>query len=207
MLELIIIKTSQCGGELGEQSILSLRLVSKFWKAAIAECSGRADLILKRPTDLFKVCKVLPGMSCLDIRSLGTQVFLHPLASCARLQTLDIFFSPAGPYWVNFLPVDLLNLPSSLRELRLSGVQVDPDAFEYLQIGGLTRLSIRGISNTVAEINQLLQRLPCLKVSLHFWPISATWIARKSARKNLPRHIVTTCSPAGSLCVAEAIRS
>ena len=162
LLELIVLRFGQ--GCVTIKALLDLRLVSKAWKAALQEYTGTVGIDVETSANLFGVCRFLPAMSRLHISTPGLQFYLHPVSSLSRLVHLDI--SKADDNNVaNELLADLLLLPASLRSLVITDFHVDPACFKYMKCVELTRLAISWTTNTAAEICDLLQYLPKLKVS------------------------------------------
>ena len=106
-------------------------------------------------------------MSALLISSAGLQLYLHPVSSLSRLTHLEIFKyhdEEEGNNDASELLVDLSPLPATLKYLRMAYTCVDPACFKYIKCVELTSLDIHWTTNTAAEICNLLQHLPKLKV-------------------------------------------
>ena len=186
LLELIVLKYGQeCASS---KDLLNLRLVSKAWRSAVQEYGGSILIDVQKSTDLFGVCKFLPAMSSLFVYNLSLQVFLHPLSSLSRLTHLDITkLDPRGvDNEAHELLADLLLLPASLRDLVIWNCHVDPACFKHVKCVELTKLDVYWTTNTAAEICDLLQHLPKLKVTTSVHPTSKTQISGSNAYHGLP---------------------
>lgn len=186
LLELIVLRYGQ--EYASSKDVLNLRLVSKAWRSAVQEYGGSIWIDVQKSTDLFGVCKFLPAMSSLYIYNPSLQIFLHPLSSLSRLTHLDITkLNPRGIDNEKYeLLADLLLLPASLRDLVIWNCHVDPACFKHLKCVELTKLNIYWTTNTVAEICDLLQHLPQLKVTTSVYPTSKTQILGSNAYHGLP---------------------
>ena len=168
LLELILGKFG--GGTPSGRDLLYLQYVSKAWRSAVQEYSGRICIDIEKSTDLFGICKLLPAMSCLSISSLALQYYLHPVSSLSRLtylkihKSIDLLDEDEVNSQANERLVDLAILPACLRELVLQNCCVDDACFKHIRCVELTSLDVHWTTNTAAEICNLLQHLPKLKV-------------------------------------------
>ena len=164
LLEVIVAKF---GSKYGQDGLLALKLVSKAWKAAVMAHKSIVSRDIEASGDLFRACKIWPGMSTLKLDSPGIQFHLYPALGCANLKTVVI--SNSSPYYQE-VTIDLPALPSSLRDLSINDCNLDANCFEDIICTQLTKLSVNSVANTTEEICSLLKRVPNLKVNLCFHP-------------------------------------
>ena len=166
------------------QDILRLRLVCSSWRAAVSQYSGLVRTELKTDQKLSAICKILPGLSELDVQTQEAQLDLGPLLTCSHLSvfsltrlTPEIPSPPApenGPRWLSFLRrqelvmlLDCAQLPASLTKLCLDNVRVDPNSLQSLSCPQLRQVKYLWDHSHPAEACDLLKRMPKLEVSLY----------------------------------------
>ena len=144
-------------------NIVSLQLVCKSWREACRDHIGgldSAEVKIDHPLGLFRVCKMMPNLTWLDVKC-RTAFSLHPLCSFSRLENL---YLTKGHPQSEFVTLDLLPLPSGLRELRIECFEVNPSHFEFIQFTQLTRLVFTWWRAPKYKLSLLLDRLPRLEV-------------------------------------------
>ena len=170
-LDIFIRIVEKCGRTLHLRGLLSLQMVSKYWKATVSEYNGHVELHINQSADIFRLCHTLPSMSDLMVSACTFNVDLSPLSACSRLTSLSI--DHAGSQYdikeaeTNQL-LDLTSLPSSLEDLTVFKFQLDPARLTNIACCKLRKLILIWTDNTVAETVQLLQLLPELEVSFSF---------------------------------------
>ena len=154
--------------------ILSLRLVSKAWKAAAPKAFPELLTVRMNDTDdaatkLANVCKSLPSTASLQIQSRHILFDSSPISGLSELSRLDLSHRSGGGSSHNLL--DLAVLPSGLRELRTQYWTFDSNRlhnFNGVGISSLDYLEVSQTKNILADIYKLLQLLPELTVSNPF---------------------------------------
>lgn len=153
----------------GERALLNLRLVSKAWNAAVKE-AFRGSIQVSAHEDLRSVFediqKAVPNLSRLEISS-KTQCDLRRVLGFSGLSSLELNSDAhrgSDPEPENLI-LDLRMLPASLMDLETVCYNVDPDSFEQVRCTHLTTLAIIDVQLQPAQICQLLNNLPALKVS------------------------------------------
>lgn len=145
--------------------LLLMRLVCKAWRDACSEYTGDAQLVASRSTDLHELCKLLPHLQQMTVRShvanLSTQSLqgMSHLSSISLAQEVDL--CEAGSL------LDLRLLPANLHALEVNAFYVDPSCFKSMSCVGITRLTFLWTRNTAYDIERLLHCLPKLQVRLH----------------------------------------
>ena len=146
----------------GLQAILSLRSVSKSWKAATSQYAGKLSVKVQRPSDLVDLSCLLPHISQLLIfGNAGSSVEELLVAFLQRRPPQPEVGRDESPP-----PLDVSPLPMSLVKLSLSRVQVNPASFEHFSQANLTSLDLFDLQSSPAEVHQLLGHLPKLQVEL-----------------------------------------
>ena len=84
IIELVLIKLQDAGGL---KAAAVIRLVCKAWAASFSEFTKEAELIVRQGSDepLDRLCKMMPRLSGVLIRSTSDQLDLSPLGACAHL--------------------------------------------------------------------------------------------------------------------------
>ena len=167
LLELIVEKLCHKGWS---PDLLNLRLVSKAWRDAVAKYGAEIHLNLQQATDILNVCKSFGGLRQLLVSSPNIQFDLRPLQQCGGLTGLSLTNEIVDDSVDTELLVDLRLLPPSLRKLDILHCHVETSDFPLLRCTELTSLTFTWTSNTAAEVCQLLQLLPHLKVRRHASP-------------------------------------
>ena len=146
----------------GLQAILDLRLVCKGWRDACSDYAGPAYIECKEHTDLLKICEVLPGLCdlTLDILNSEADTFFNVLSKLTSLHALSVSQTSSEKKPVH----DLGHLPSTLKELSMEHIAIDP-LFDNVNFTGLTYLSCYWPENFGEGAFSLLQHLPALQVS------------------------------------------
>ena len=153
-----------------------LRLVSKAWRDAVATCGGMIYLEIQQAADIGDVCKSHPGLSELDVLSQGISFDISTLQQRNGLTGLCLTNKTEADLWEAYahveLLVDLSLLPPNLRRLDMSGFCMKPATYHELMCTRITSLTFRWLSNSAADICQLLHLLPHLRVRLRVFPAS-----------------------------------
>ena len=142
---------------------VSLQLVCKSWREACLDHIGGltyAGVKIDHPLGLFRVCKMMPNVVDLSV-TCRAGFSLQPLSAYSRLENLQL---TKGHPQSESVTLDLLPLPSGLRELRIECFEVDPSHFEFIQFTQLTRLIFIWWTAPEYEMSLLLDRLPQLQV-------------------------------------------
>ena len=161
------------GTDFDPQMLLTLQLVSRIWKASTLRAfSGRFALEIQdsRFTILSRICKDLPSTTRLEITNSKRLLDLSLVSSCSGLSSLwlkhrERHSLSIGP---GFLELDLAILPLGLRELKTQLYRIDLDSLEHSGCLGITSLCLEKAQTTPAEIYQMAQLLPRLKVNALF---------------------------------------
>ena len=149
----------------GLHMLLSMRRISKSWRAAISEYGGQVSLKARKQTNLSRLIKLLPRVSKLRIRPESAQC-VRPLSAYTSLSSLVYSqYKIRGSDEADLI-LDLGTLPSGLIDLALSGCHIAPASFSDLKCVCLTSLKLSVVSNPPGELCELLQRVPRLQVSL-----------------------------------------
>lgn len=151
----------------GLSGILLMRQVSKSWLAAIGDYPTAARCSVYDTTQLAILCKMMPGMSSLEIQcdSLG-YLKLKSLARLLHLTRLSLYGIPyhsEEPAKLQPL-VKLNHLPATLQILGMNGIYADRHSFGAIECPGLTRLIFYWHSNKSTDAQELVERFPNLKV-------------------------------------------
>ncbi len=152
------------------KSIGALRLVSKSWHDGVREyLTQPQNITVYTCGDLRKLCKLVPQLAVLKIRSREEKVNVCPLSALTSLTELTITGCELdwSPNRRNYLYVNLSNLPSSLRKLELRYTGMQSAYIASVKFTRLTSLSLHFEKGINPQIWKLLQRLPKLEVRLH----------------------------------------
>lgn len=146
----------------GLHGILDLRLVCKDWRDACSDYAGPVYIECKGHTNLLRICKILPGLSDLDLDILSSEAdtcfsVLSKMSSLRALSVSQISFDKS-------LVRDIGHLPSTLKQLSLRRMIIDP-LCDINSLTGLTSLSCSWPKSLGEGAFSLLQRLPALQVS------------------------------------------
>ena len=136
-----------------------MRLVSKDWRAAFAECPGSTSRTVLHETDLERICALTPSMSQFHITTEGQPIFLAALAGCAQLDTVTVSCIASEA-----TAVDLRGLPGNVKHLAAYDVYLLPASFSSLTRLSIQTLDLNFVSNISLELNGLLDCLPTLEV-------------------------------------------
>ena len=162
---LVLIKLQKAGGV---KAAAVTRLVCKAWLEAFSDLPGEMELKVKEEADkpLKNLCKMMPSLSALAIRSTYQQLDFSPLGAC--LQLTKLMCGEEGEYYNSFedRPTlsDLSMLPSSLKEIVISCMRLTPEALNDVKFVGLTKLTCFNTSKQWQEVWNLLGCLPALEV-------------------------------------------
>lgn len=157
----------------GSQTLANLRLVSKYWQAAVTAypISPAKPIAIHDQQNVQRLCRLLPNMERLTLNSSEKAVILGPLSALSALNSLTINgHSTLEADLDTDLETDtdtsanLRPLPGSLRELRIDSLSIQPDCFRAMKCVYLTSLRCRFGEHSQPEIWRLLKRLPNLEV-------------------------------------------
>ena len=137
-----------------------MRLVSKDWRAAFAECPGSTHRTLLHDTDIARICVLTPSMTLIYIKTRGQPVPLAALAECGQLKKVIVFGNAEEA-----IAVDLRGLPGNVKQLVfLYDVHLLPASFGSLTPLSIETLELNLVRNTFSEVDDLLVCLPQLRV-------------------------------------------
>ena len=142
--------------------------LQKSWREAYLESSASitaAKVCIQSSSSLFEICKMLTGISNLLIDN-GIQmdkVCLHPLSACSCLTSIT-FTNDAPSFGAPRL--DLLLLPSELRELGIQGFEIEMNCFKYIKCNQVTSLRYMPATSPEPAFLEFLRCLPDLQVCL-----------------------------------------
>ena len=167
LLEVIVIKF---WNESDLPAYLELQLVCKSWRAAVRNAPTKSVCVdLLGPSSDLRVCRVLPGMSSLEINSHGRAYDLSPVSRLSRLT--DLILVNSRSHNEGSLEIDLRSLPASLRVLVIRGRGLRTTGLQHLMFVNLTHLTCD--FDTIRDAFDLLQDLPLLRVSPPACPIES----------------------------------
>ena len=120
------------------EDILSLRLICKPWREAVSGYSGPVSVNLKSNDDLPTMCRMLPTVSVITIKTLLAEVDFEALLTCLHLSALHLTRSMSWQlhglaYDADLLSPLILNcahIPSSLVELTVDTIKIDPGSVQ-----------------------------------------------------------------------------
>ena len=162
---LMVLILQKLGTEKNYRNAAHMRLVSKDWRAAFADCPGYASLVLLHKADMARMLALAPSMSQLHIQTRGKPVCFPALVDCARLESVTVFGNSLGPP-LEFSSVDLRGLPRNVSQLAfMFDVYLVPESFSSLARLNIKSLRLGAVSNSLVDINQLLEHVPKLEVS------------------------------------------
>ena len=144
-----------------------LQVVCKSWGEAFLDFSAAIDAVSYnqyRSTGLCGVCKILPGISRLQIsvKAQMHSLYLSPLSACSSLTSLCLENVEAS-YGVP--SIDILLLPPQLRHLGIESYKVDPECYPHMKCTQLTQLSFQPPESLAqCKALELLEKLPKLQV-------------------------------------------
>ena len=148
------------------KAIASLRLVSQSWKAAVREHPMRANPIrVERNCELRKLCQIMPKMRELSIFSQEQVINLLPLSGLTSLTKVSLYgFEYAALTEVPQLRANLSTLPSTLKTLNLTYVDLPPNCLNSLNVTNLKLLNLELEATRILAVWKMLQQLPNLEV-------------------------------------------
>ena len=161
VLEIVVDKLERASGL---RAFLALRLVSKSWKAAVrAAFTGELEITINDSSSaaISRMCRLLPGMSALNIKTCGTSFDLSPVSALSRLVSVDLYNDSISPI---LMRADLESLPASLETLFLSGFHLRDVHLQHLKCVTLKNLECEITQETFDDTFRLLEALPSLKV-------------------------------------------
>ena len=187
------------------QMLLSLRLVSKAWKAAAPKAFPGCLRVKIQAADhgatkLANVCKSLPNTTSLELQSRHTFFDVSPISKFSKLSSLVLkHWSDKGS---GYHLLDLAILPSSLRDLQIEHWTFDITTLQGFISIDITSLHLSKTRSRLADTYELLQHLPGLKVknSLPSKLLRVSWSYRStsSGLKSLPSWLYVKNSSAAA---------
>lgn len=123
----------------GLQQMLSLRLVSKPWKEAAAQYTGKMVVEPQDQSDLHNLRSILPNITELHVNSKSSEYkseYIQPVSAFTQLSSLS--YTKTLSMEVG-LPLDMSFLPATLVELNLNNCRVNPSSF----FNNLPRLQVK----------------------------------------------------------------
>ena len=159
-VHLMVLILQKLGSEKDYSNAAHMRLVSKDWRAAFAECPGSTTRTVICDTDMEKICALAPSLTQIHIKSRGQPIILAALAECVRLKNVGVSCDATEA-----IAVDLRGLPGSVKQLIfLPDVHLLPSSFSSLTRLSVETVELRVVRNTFSELDGLLVRLPTLQV-------------------------------------------
>lgn len=168
----------------GERALLNLRHVSKAWNAAVKEafrgCVRVSAHEIARSA-FEDMQKAVPNLSRLKIYS-ETQCDLRPVLGFSGLSSLMLSNEKRESWSTpkNF-NLDLEVLPASLLNLETHRYDLEAARFKQVSCSGLSALAINDMQKQPAQICQMLEILPALKVISFAW--HEDWRGLQSTRQ------------------------
>ena len=166
-VELMVLVISKLDAIGGSNTIVDLRMVSKSWNAAVKEYPMTKTFHVTKVGDLRKLCKIIPNPRELTVTRQELKLNLRPLASLTSLTKVSIAgIEYAWSDGLRQLYARLSNLPSSLRMLQLTHVDLPPRCLRDLQCTDLRFLSLQMVPQGDFDAWKMLRQLPVLEVNL-----------------------------------------
>ena len=164
LMDLILDSAEVVGGK---KCIASMRLVSRSWLAAVRGHPMKPKaMLLTANHDLVKLCGIMPHMAGLDFNCSKECLDLGPLSAQSSLTHLSIGSDQTLHQCLPLTGANLSPLPSSLRDLVLRRVSVQPGDLESLKFVSLRSLTLC-CTPSFPAIKELLKCLPDLEVHAH----------------------------------------
>ena len=169
-VHLMVLILQKLGTEENYSKAAHMRLVSKDWHAAFAECPGHTFRTVLHETDIAEICALTPCMSQIHIETRGLPVFVTALEDCALLKKVTV--SGKSSMFSRFsretFAVDLRGLPGNVKQLAArSDIRLLPSSFGSLTSLSIETLELCSVRNVFLELNGLLDCLPTLRVRLY----------------------------------------